>query len=108
MHISIHCSSHFCNCRDSICRLPLLLFADSGLVHFTVIGGNEAEVDLVLIQPFLRYYVNRETHWLCGIMSQGTRQAYRDIRSKVAINGTMFGEMTVSLYGFFVQCFIDE
>ena len=88
--------------------MPLLLFADSGLVHFTVIGGNEAEVDLVLIQPFLRYYVNRETHWLCGIMSQGTRQAYRDIRSKVAINGTMFGEMTVSLYGFFVQCFIDE
>ena len=88
--------------------MPLLLFADSGPVQFTVISGNEAEVDLVLIQPFLRYYVNCETHWSCGIMSQETRQAYRDIRSKVAINGTMFGEMTVSLYGFFVQCFVDE
>ena len=88
--------------------MPLLLFADSGPVQFTVIGGNEAEVDLVLIQPFLRNYVNRETHWSRGIMSQGTRQAYCDIRSKAAIYGTMFGEMTVSLYGFFVQCFIDE
>ena len=26
--------------------------------HFTVTGGNEAGVDLVLIQPFLLYYVN--------------------------------------------------
>ena len=68
------------------------------------IGENEPRVGLVLIQSFLRYI----RHWPRGIMSQGTRQAYRDIRSKVAINGTMFGEMTVSLYGFFVQCFVDE
>ena len=27
-------------------------------VHFTVTVANEAEVDLVLIQPFLLYYVN--------------------------------------------------
>ena len=27
--------------------------------NFTVTGGNEAGVDLVLIQPFLLYYVNR-------------------------------------------------
>ena len=26
--------------------------------HFAVTGGNEAGVDLVLIQPFLLYYVN--------------------------------------------------
>ena len=26
--------------------------------HVTVIGGNEAGVDIVLIQPFLLYYVN--------------------------------------------------
>ena len=28
------------------------------LAHFTVTGANEAGVDLVLIQPFLLYYVN--------------------------------------------------
>ena len=28
------------------------------IVHFTVTGENEAGVDLVLIQPFLLYYVN--------------------------------------------------
>ena len=28
------------------------------IVHFTVTGGNEAGVDLFLIQPFLLYYVN--------------------------------------------------
>ena len=26
--------------------------------HFTVTGGNEAEVDLVFIRPFLLYYLN--------------------------------------------------
>ena len=28
------------------------------IAHVTVIGGKEAGVDLVLIQPFLLYYVN--------------------------------------------------
>ena len=28
------------------------------MVHFTVTGGREARVDLVLIQPFLLSYVN--------------------------------------------------
>ena len=28
------------------------------IAHFTVTVGNEAGVDLVLIQPFLLYYVN--------------------------------------------------
>ena len=27
--------------------------------HFTVMGGSECEVDLVLIQTFLLYYVNQ-------------------------------------------------
>ena len=31
---------------------------DVVIVHFTVTGGNEAGVDLVLIQPFLLCYVN--------------------------------------------------
>ena len=29
------------------------------IAHFTVTGGNEAEVDIVLIQTFLPYYVNQ-------------------------------------------------
>ena len=28
------------------------------IAHFTVTGANEAGVDLVLIRPFLLYYVN--------------------------------------------------
>ena len=28
------------------------------IAHFTVTGENEARVDLVLLQPFLLYYVN--------------------------------------------------
>ena len=34
-------------------NLPIQVIA-----HFTVAGENEAGVDLVLIQPFLLYYVN--------------------------------------------------
>ena len=37
--------------------------------HFTVTGGNEAGVDLVLIQPFLLYYVNHVIlYMLSGIL----------------------------------------
>ena len=32
---------------------------------FTVTGGNEAGVDLVLIQPFLLYYIPANSHALC-------------------------------------------
>ena len=32
--------------------------AQNAIAHFTVAGENEAGVDLVLIQPFLLYYVN--------------------------------------------------
>ena len=35
-----------------------MILGTSAIAHFTVKGGNEAGVDLVLIQPFLLYYVN--------------------------------------------------
>ena len=34
------------------------LFIPRVIAHFTVARGNEAGVDLVLIQPFQLYYVN--------------------------------------------------
>ena len=37
------------------------------IIHFTVTGGNEANVDLVLIQPFLLYYVNHVVFMLTSI-----------------------------------------
>ena len=33
-------------------------------VHFTVIGGNEAGVHLVLIQPFLFFNVNHDVKYM--------------------------------------------
>ena len=48
---------------NKICHiLGFLLIA-----HFTVTGGNEAGVDLVLIQPFLLFYVNHFVLILSGI-----------------------------------------
>ena len=48
---------------NKICHiLGFLLIA-----HFTVTGGNEAGVDLVLIQPFLLYYVNHVVVMLTSI-----------------------------------------
>ena len=38
-----------------------------GIAHFTVAGENEAGVDLVLIQPFLLYYVNHVLLMLISI-----------------------------------------
>ena len=38
------------------------------IVHFTVAGGNEAGVDLVLIQPFLLCYVNHVVLMLTSII----------------------------------------
>ena len=35
----------------------VLLHAGKTITHFTVTGGNEARVDLVLIQPLWLYYV---------------------------------------------------
>ena len=37
------------------------------IVHFTVAGGNEAGVHLVLIQPFLLYNVNHVVLMLASI-----------------------------------------
>ena len=35
------------------------MFGGLKIAHFTVTGGNEARVDLVLIHSFLLYYVNQ-------------------------------------------------
>ena len=40
---------------DTYLQITLSMFL---IAHFTVVGENEAGVDLVLIQPFLLYYVN--------------------------------------------------
>ena len=40
-----------------------------GIAYFTVTGSNEAAVDLVLIQPFLLYYVNHVVVMLIIIFS---------------------------------------
>ena len=40
------------------------------IAHFTVAGENEAGVDLVLIQPFLLYYVNHVFLMLTSIFKQ--------------------------------------
>jgi len=44
-----------------------MVFRVCKIVHFTVTGGKEAGVDLVLIQPFLRYYVNHVVLMLTSI-----------------------------------------
>ena len=41
--------------KDGMQTTPKL---ENEIAHFTVAGENEAGVDLVLIQPFLLYYVN--------------------------------------------------
>ena len=40
------------------------------ITHFTVAGENKAGVDLVLIQPFLLYYVNHVFLMLTSIFKQ--------------------------------------
>ena len=37
------------------------------IAHFTITGGNEAGVDLVLIQPFLLFYVHHVVLMLSSI-----------------------------------------
>ena len=39
------------------------------IVHFTITAENETGVDLVLIQPFLLYYVNHDALMLTGIFN---------------------------------------
>ena len=44
-----------------------VMFSWFWIAHFTVTGGNEAGVDLVLIQPFLLFYVNHVVLMLTSI-----------------------------------------
>ena len=52
------------------------------MAHFTVTGGNEAGVDIVLIQPFLFYYVNLVTLML----TRGSQWGQLNDRRKTAKN----------------------
>ena len=53
-------------------------------VHFTFTGGNEAGVDLVLIQPFLLYYVNHVVlYMLTGIFWVFFKQTFHKKRKVV-------------------------
>ena len=45
-------------------------FQDAPIAHFTVTVGNKAGVDLVLIQPFLLYYVNQVVVMLTSVFKQ--------------------------------------
>ena len=45
----------------------MLSFGENTVAHFTVTDGNEAGVDLVLIQPFLLYYLNHVVLMLASI-----------------------------------------
>ena len=45
-------------------------FQDAPIAHFTVTVGNEAGVDLLLIQPSLLYYVNQDVVMLTSVFKQ--------------------------------------
>ena len=44
--------------RNSAAVLDMTVLWTSQIAHFTVTGENKGGVDLVLIQPFLLFYVN--------------------------------------------------
>ena len=50
--------------------LARIISLSKSIAHFTVTGENEAGVDLVLIQPFLLYYVNHVFLMLTSIFKQ--------------------------------------
>ena len=54
----------------------------SVIVHFTVTGGNEAGVDLVLIQPFLLCYVNHFVLMLTSIFKHNFHKKRKKFVSK--------------------------
>ena len=49
------------------------------IAHFTVKGANEAGVDLVLIQPFLLYYVNHIVVMLTSSFKQNLRKKRKEV-----------------------------
>ena len=52
------------------------------IVHFTVTAENEARVDLVLIQPFLLYYVNHVALMLTSIFKHNFHKKRKRFVSK--------------------------
>ena len=49
------------------------------MAHFTVTGANEAGVDLVLIQPFLLYYVNHVVVMLTFFFEQNFHKKKKEV-----------------------------
>ena len=47
--------------------------------HFTVTGGNKTEVDIVLIQPFLLYYVNHVFLIQTGIFKHNFHKKRKEV-----------------------------
>ena len=59
-------------------HLPSIILEDL-IVHFTVTGGNEARVDLVLIQPFLLCYVNHFVLMLTSIFKYNFHKKRKEV-----------------------------
>ena len=53
--------------------------AQRSIVYFTVTGGNEAGVDLVLIQPFLLCYVNNVVFMLTSIFKHNFHKKRKEV-----------------------------
>ena len=55
------------------------------IAHLTLTGGNEAGVDLVLLQPFLLYYVNHVALMLTCISKHNFHHKFHTKRREVCI-----------------------
>ena len=57
LSLPLFCTTTTLFCRTKLSKFQVTHYFYGGIAHFTVTVGNEAGVDLVLIQPFLLYYV---------------------------------------------------